>query len=674
MIQLGLKGFRGFGDWTFLDLKNISFLTGRNSSGKSSFIKIWHFLAQALEHVESLEDLKMLSIPIQKEDTFSLEDSRFEVSFPLHNPFYRNYYCVLKCKVEKLVFSIEKVDFVNGLSSTLLQLESEYGTVINLPKLYEEYNLFARLFNLEIEKVSSDSKDDKESIRKNRLEALVDYLNKYKEILALDIKVEHEPSDNLKSILFEVAILNFDLILPYYLTSCWFEKELNESYSPSLQNYSFYEIQSVFGAEDEKQYSSIFKGGFIKGKFRLFKNTDFQQRVRDFIQKESKLYESRFKPFTNLVKKYFPERGKQYALSLVEKDLLDLLHHFPIFYPGTKSAPYKSDKSIPLYDFFHTLPEEVYTVFFDRFGNKFPDKGIQKNPSGLHPEENVLYEYTEALFQSLEAIIPEAASLLQATIKLWEESMIRQIGKITNSLFLKTIPPAINRTVNLYQAHSFLSKELRAFHYLEEKQRNLVNQRLNQALREADICHEVIFNFTEGYSQVYLVKGNRQIPLIDEGSGISQILKILLAILIEQIAVIEALNNPYQSRGNKKGQLIFIEEPESNLHPDLQSQLAEALTELVKSLDCILIIETHSEYLIRKVQYLIAKKELPAKDVVIHYFENKYTDKKHWSIDVISINLNDKGHLSKKVGEGFLDEADRLKIELGRIQRQRSKS
>ena len=70
--------------------------------------------------------------------------------------------------------------------------------------------------------------------------------------------------------------------------------------------------------------------------------------------------------------------------------------------------------------------------------------------------------------------------------------------------------------------------------------------------------------------------------------------------------------------------VLIIEEPESNLHPNLQSKLADILVLAYKTYDIHFILETHSEYLIRKLQYLIASDQfsLKTEDVAVYYFNN----------------------------------------------------
>ena len=58
-----------------------------------------------------------------------------------------------------------------------------------------------------------------------------------------------------------------------------------------------------------------------------------------------------------------------------------------------------------------------------------------------------------------------------------------------------------------------------------------------------------------------------------------------------------------------------MEEPEANLHPNLKFELADILALSLKYFpELNFIIETHSEYLIRKLQSVTAKGQLNKDD------------------------------------------------------------
>ena len=147
----------------------------------------------------------------------------------------------------------------------------------------------------------------------------------------------------------------------------------------------------------------------------------------------------------------------------------------------------------------------------------------------------------------------------------------------------------------------------------------------------------------DGYGLV--VKINTDISLNQVGYGFTQLLPLIL-----QVVFLE--NN-----------VFIIEEPESNLHPALQSKLADFFTEAAKNFEIQFIIETHSEYLIRKLQYLTANKEIIPADTKIYYFyppNNVPVGEKQ----IYAINIKEDGRLSKPFGNGFFDESSKLMIDL----------
>ncbi len=108
---------------------------------------------------------------------------------------------------------------------------------------------------------------------------------------------------------------------------------------------------------------------------------------------------------------------------------------------------------------------------------------------------------------------------------------------------------------------------------------------------------------------------------------------------------------------------ILIEEPETNLHPNFQSKLADLFVDASQKFNIQFIIETHSEYLIRKFQFLTARKIIKSADTKIYYFyePDKIPDNEQ---QIKNIDILETGELSDNFGDGFLDEADKLAIDL----------
>lgn len=91
------------------------------------------------------------------------------------------------------------------------------------------------------------------------------------------------------------------------------------------------------------------------------------------------------------------------------------------------------------------------------------------------------------------------------------------------------------------------------------------------------------------------------VSIADVGFGVSQSLPVVVALLAAH-----------------PGQLVYLEQPEIHLHPLAQRRLASILRDAVKR-GVIAVVETHSPLLLREVQTLIAKKELPKEEVLLHW-------------------------------------------------------
>lgn len=174
-----------------------------------------------------------------------------------------------------------------------------------------------------------------------------------------------------------------------------------------------------------------------------------------------------------------------------------------------------------------------------------------------------------------------------------------------------------------------------------------------------------------------------ELPLSDLGRGTIHIIMLLLSVAVqmkessftyEQVVEEEALDAEIANQDNRVVQYrsrhdsllpnctIIVEEPEQNLHPALQSKLADLFLNISKTFRCNVIVETHSEYMIRRSQVLVANEgykdqnELNQKcPFKVYYFgENTYTDMQYQTT----------GSFINQFGEGFFDESAKLDMEI----------
>ncbi|MFV0236695.1 AAA family ATPase [Empedobacter falsenii] len=162
---------------------------------------------------------------------------------------------------------------------------------------------------------------------------------------------------------------------------------------------------------------------------------------------------------------------------------------------------------------------------------------------------------------------------------------------------------------------------------------------------------EINFYGGEAY-EVLIHERGEKIPLVDKGTGNVQLFKILLLIATHIIQVDKNLKTT-----------IILEEPELNLHPSLQSKLADLIVETYKNHGLKFIIETHSEYLIRRLQVLAIQNKLDRDKISITYFPTELDQEPY------NININKDGSLDKNFGSGFFDEASNHTLELIKFKR-----
>ena len=198
------------------------------------------------------------------------------------------------------------------------------------------------------------------------------------------------------------------------------------------------------------------------------------------------------------------------------------------------------------------------------------------------------------------------------------------------------------------------------------KNRDVFVEFINKWLAEFEIGKKLSYGYNEENDTFFIKIDNRTLP--DYGFGFSSILHILLALSNEVIEQNEKFN---QNNKNENFKLTFpptyiIEEPETGLHPAFQSKMAEMLVHIQKTFHVNLIVETHSEYLIRKLQFLTATDKLNPGDALIYYFNNpKKIPEGEEQIKKITIEKD--GSLTDNFGPGFIDEGINLKFELLRL-------
>ncbi len=181
-----------------------------------------------------------------------------------------------------------------------------------------------------------------------------------------------------------------------------------------------------------------------------------------------------------------------------------------------------------------------------------------------------------------------------------------------------------------------------------------VDRFLKNWMQEFDIGEEIeVVPVQATASYIVITDNGKKQNLTDKGFGAGQVLTMLLKIVNE-------VQKSKPSRHTNRFQrialpTIIIEEPETNLHPEFQSKLAEMFYDAHKLFGIRFILETHSEYLIRKTQSLINK----TNDQGV--FKIYYVDK---TKGIYEMRYREDGKFIDEFGSGFFDESTNLTLDL----------
>lgn len=181
---------------------------------------------------------------------------------------------------------------------------------------------------------------------------------------------------------------------------------------------------------------------------------------------------------------------------------------------------------------------------------------------------------------------------------------------------------------------------------------------INRTLSNLGLARKIIIKKENriGYLNYISFEDGTEINISGASSGLLQLLPIIY----------RSAKFELDARRGENNVVKLIEQPELHLHPKLQAELAKFFTSR-DILDNNLIIETHSEHLIRNIQVLIAQadKELGHENlkqkVGVYYFSK---DKKTGISNIKEMELEDNGFFKEPWPDGFFDDSYNLTKEL----------
>jgi len=193
----------------------------------------------------------------------------------------------------------------------------------------------------------------------------------------------------------------------------------------------------------------------------------------------------------------------------------------------------------------------------------------------------------------------------KSELKAWADNLVNSLEQ--ESFFYLGANPSKQSALFLLRAKdNSLAQAIHQFYQLNikegEKEYEFVKHWMNEF--EVGQSFEIKFYAGEAYEFHVLDKNGVKNHLSDKGMGSLQAM-----VLILNVASLIKINEK-----ETKAVTLLVEEPELNLHPALQSKLTEFFHEVNKKYGFNFIIETHSEYMIRKSQVLVNENEYGNQD------------------------------------------------------------
>ena len=136
------------------------------------------------------------------------------------------------------------------------------------------------------------------------------------------------------------------------------------------------------------------------------------------------------------------------------------------------------------------------------------------------------------------------------------------------------------------------------------------------------------------HTRVRVNESSPETMLTDVGFGVSQVLPVL--VLLYYVP---------------EGSIVLMEQPEIHLHPSVQSGLADVMISVAKRRNVQIIVESHSEHLLRRFQRRAAEGKTDSSDITLYFVSNDAGAAK-----LSDLSLNEFGEIENWPDHFFGDE------------------
>ncbi|MDE0313797.1 MAG: DUF3696 domain-containing protein [Candidatus Poribacteria bacterium] len=156
-----------------------------------------------------------------------------------------------------------------------------------------------------------------------------------------------------------------------------------------------------------------------------------------------------------------------------------------------------------------------------------------------------------------------------------------------------------------------LSAGVRKLKSSNREDATLIEDRISEWLQKMDLAHSFRVIPTSSLDdQNYEVRlqkspSSAEVTLADIGYGLADVLPMLVYCYYVE-----------------EGSTLILEQPGIHLHPKVQSELADFFIEVVDERKLQILVESHSEHLLTRLQRRIAEKQIPEENVALYFCRN----------------------------------------------------
>ena len=160
---------------------------------------------------------------------------------------------------------------------------------------------------------------------------------------------------------------------------------------------------------------------------------------------------------------------------------------------------------------------------------------------------------------------------------------------------------------------ALLSARVRSLKISHEAEEVPIEQRVSYWLQEMGLAHSFSLDWTgstsseRGYEvRIQKTSSSPPVTLVDMGYGLGQFLPVLVLCYYAP-----------------EGSTLILEQPGIHLHPKVQSQLADLLIEVITERNLQILIESHSEHLLNRLQRRVAEEKIAADQTALYFCRNE---------------------------------------------------